>query len=101
MKHARFKKFETSKKLLVASYGAAFLLTAGVAAGSLFSTHDMTALSTLAALAWGEVSVATGFYLWKARAENKIKVAKQMMSEWADKYGIESVVSIIDIVSKE
>ena len=101
MKHARFKKFETSKKLLVASYSAAFLLTAGVAAGSFFSTHDMTALSTLAALAWGEVSVATGFYLWKARAENKIKVAKQMMSEWADKYGIESVVSIIDIVSKE
>lgn len=101
MKHARFKKFETSKKLLVASYSAAFLLTAGVAAGSFFSDHDMTALSTLAALAWGEVSVATGFYLWKARAENKIKVAKQMMSEWADKYGIESVVSIIDIVSKE
>nr|DAH60768.1 MAG TPA: hypothetical protein [Caudoviricetes sp.] len=101
MKHARWKRFETSKKLLVASYGAAFLLTAGVAAGSFFSTHDMTALSTLAALAWGEVSVATGFYLWKARAENKIKVAKQMMSEWADKYGIESVVSIIDIVSKE
>ena len=49
----------------------------------------------------GRSFCATGFYLWKARAENKIKVAKQMMSEWADKYGIESVVSIIDIVSKE
>ena len=101
MKHAKFKKFETSKKLLVASYGAAFRLTAGVAAGGFFSDHDMTALSTLAALAWGEVSVATGFYLWKARAENKIKVAKQMVTEWADRYGIESVATILDMITKE
>ena len=101
MKHARFKKFETSKKLLVASYGAAFLLTAGVAAGSFFSDHDMASLSTLAALAWGEVSIATGFYFWKARAENKIKVAKQMITEWADRYGIESVATILDMITKE
>ena len=101
MKHAKWKKFETSKKLLVASYSAAFLLTAGVAAGSFFSDHDMTELSTLAALAWGEVSIATGFYFWKARAENKIKVAKQMVTEWADRYGIESVAAILDMITKE
>lgn len=40
-------------------------------------TQDTTALSYLIPAIFGELGVSTGFYYWKARTENKIKLEKK------------------------
>ena len=45
--------------------------------------------------------MASGFYYWKARAENRIKLTKGMVDDWADKYGIDAVATLAGIVLNE
>ena len=40
-------------------------------------TQDSSALSYLIPAIFGELGVSTGFYYWKARTENKIKLEKK------------------------
>ena len=42
----------------------------------MWRTGDTSALPTLLSLAWGAYATATGFYFWKARKENEIKLLK-------------------------
>lgn len=67
------KKIETSKKILLVSYVSAIVLTMVVVIGS-FMDHDMTNITTIASLAWGEVAVSNMFYYKKAAKENVPKV---------------------------
>ena len=46
-------------------------------------------------------SVANGFYYWKSKNENRYKYVIKLIREWAEKYGIEAVIRIADIVLKE
>lgn len=90
-----------SKKILIASYIATLLLTLLTVVGAFFSDRDITPLLTLASLSWGESATATAFYFWKARTENRIKLTKAMVEDWADKYGIDAVATLASIVLSE
>lgn len=46
-------------------------------------------------------SVVTGFYMWKSKCENKEKIAYGAVEKFADKYGIENIVSLISEILKE
>lgn len=91
---------EFSKKLLRTNWVATLTLTGLVAAFSVIGI-DCTELSAIAALSWAELAAATAFYYWKAKNENRIKLIKSMVKEWADEYGIESVAALAEIVLKE
>ena len=87
-----------SKKILVVSWGSTALLTILTALGAFFSSRDITPLLTNSSLSWGETAASTAFYYWKARTENRIKLTKAMVEDWADKYGIEAVATLASIV---
>ena len=54
---------------------------------------------TLAVLA--ETTASSGFYLWKAKNENRAKYAQKYMDKWAEKYGPEAAARIAEIVLKD
>lgn len=59
---------------------------------------DLTEI-TLAVLA--ETTASSGFYLWKAKNENRAKYAQKYMDKWAEKYGPEAAARIAEIVLKD
>lgn len=93
----RKKRLCCSKKILVASFSFAAVLTIATVAGTFLTDKDMNAITTVAGLAWGETATAAAFYYWKARAENKIKLTHAMVDDWAEKYGIEAVIQLAGI----
>ena len=84
---------EFSKKILLTNWVATLALTGLVAALSI-AQIDCAEVSAMAALSWAALGVDQAFYSWKAKSENKIKLTKSMMMEWADKYGAETVVEL-------
>ena len=64
----------TSKRIIVASYIIACVLTLCVVVGVVLG-FDTTAVSVLATSAWVEVCAANAFYFWKAKKENVMKIA--------------------------
>ena len=84
---------EFSKKWLICSALVSLALIIACAAGA-----DLTEI-TLAVLA--ETTASSGFYLWKAKNENRAKYAQRFISEIADKYGIESAALIAETVLKD
>lgn len=74
------KHIETSKVILIVSavYGAILTLYAMVA---MLVVSDLSPLSYLIPGIFGVISVATGFYYWKARAENVIKLKVEAKKE--------------------
>lgn len=90
----------TSKLLLFADFTVAILLTAIVVIGA-FLERDMTAVTEVT-LAWdGQLAVAVGFYYWKAKNENRSKGVQKLVADMAEKYGMESVAQMADIIFKE
>lgn len=67
-------RIESSKMILIVSYILMIAITS-FAAITFFLGYDIEDLNILLGLTWGEVSLANSFYYWKARAENKIKLA--------------------------
>lgn len=97
------KKLCCSKKIVVVSYVATGLLTATLVLGVFLAPVEtsLSPLEVVTGLAWGETAVASGFYYWKARTENKIKLTKAMVDDWADKYGIDAVANLAGIILSE
>lgn len=89
-----------SKTIINRSWIAAVALTIVVVIGSAFSL-PVGDVATLAAIAWGEVSVAHAFYFWKARSENRSKYAMQLVRDLADQYGIDAVIGLAGTVLQE
>ena len=69
-----------SKRILVVSYVFGILLSVITVAGS-FLGCDVSAVVTLAGIAWGEISVSNAFYYNKAKRENAIKIAVSMVKD--------------------
>lgn len=88
---------ETSKKALWLSWFVAVTLTVIV----IVAPENVDNITTLACLAWGEVTAVSGFYMWKAKNENRSKHAMRLVRELANQYGIENVSDIIDSVLKD
>lgn len=87
-------RMEFSKKILITNWVVTLVLTGLVAALSI-AQIDCTEVSAMAALSWTALGVDQAFYSWKAKSENKIKLTKTMMMEWADAYGAETVVELV------
>ncbi len=61
-------------------FWAAFLLTLGVTVFTcaiVWRTGDTSPLAYLIPAIFGELATATGFYFWKAKNENRIKLLKR------------------------
>lgn len=92
------KRMCCSKKIIVVSYTVTILLTLLCVYGCLLTGRDMTPLVTLTGLAWAETTSANAFYFWKAKAENRIKLINSMVQSLGDKYGIDAVVQLAEII---
>lgn len=92
---------ETSKRILHASWTAAIALTLLAVCGFFSTEKDITPLVTLAVAAWTELAAAHGFYYWKAKNENRLKLAFGLIKDLADKYGIDAVTRIAEVVLKD
>lgn len=67
------KKMETSKKIILASYVIAIILTLLVIIGTFMGT-DVSNLTSITCLVWSEVAASNIFYFNKAAKENVPKV---------------------------
>lgn len=74
------KKLEFSKLILIVGYLTATIFTA-VAAQIAIVSGDIGSFANIVAIIWGTVGAAVSFYYWKAKAENLIKIAKEVPQE--------------------
>lgn len=77
-------KFEFSKLILVVAYITAVVFTALTAYVAL-AGGDAASFANIVLAIWGTVSVGVGFYFWKAKAENIVKIAKTIPQKVLDK----------------
>ena len=52
-------------------------------------------------IVWACALASSGFYLWKAKNENRAKYAQKYMDKWAEKYGPEAAARIAEIVLRD
>ena len=91
---------KTSKIILLADFIIAILLAIVVIIGT-YLNKDMSQVAAIA-VGWdGQLAVATGFYYWKAKNENRSKYAMKLVEKLAKKYGIENVISLAEIILKD
>ena len=74
------KKTEFSK-LIMFVVGAVTVIVTAFTLYMVWKTQDLSPLGYLIPAVFAELSVGTGFYYSKAKAENKIKLRKQYGSE--------------------
>lgn len=77
------KKCEFSKTIVVFSASFSVIVSA-ISVILMWRFGDLSALSYLIPAVFAEMATATGFYYWKARTENKIKLI-QKYGEIAEK----------------
>ena len=90
----------TSKLIILFSWISALVLTIIVIIGS-FIGIDTSNITTIAGLAWGELTTAHAFYYWKSKNENRSKHAMKLVKSLADEYGMDAVTSLAAIVLQE
>ena len=91
---------QTSKVILLADFIVAILLAVAVTTGA-YLGRDMSQVAAIA-VGWdGQLAVATGFYYWKAKNENRSKYAMKLVKQLASEYGIENVISLAQTVLKD
>lgn len=93
-------KFETTKILLLTSWAAAVLFSVLTVILSLCGVSS-DGLQLVVSLTWAEVTALNGFYVWKAKNENRAKYAQRFITEIADKYGIEAAALIAETILKD
>lgn len=91
---------EFSKKLLFFCWTVTLVLTAATVWGSLQSL-PLDGLIVVTPLSWTAAEVATGFYYWKAKNENRAKYAQKFLQEFAKEYGTETAMRVAEIVLKD
>lgn len=85
-------RIETSKKILIVSYAMAVILTAIVIYGSFYDI-DMSNVTQITVLVWGEVAVSNAFYYKKAGRENVLKIYKSLPKETKDQVDINQILN--------
>ena len=91
---------EFSKKLLFFSWAITLLLTVDTILMSLQSL-PLDAMIVITPLAWTETGVATGYYYWKSKNENRAKYAQKFLREIAKEWGADTAVRMAEIVLKD
>lgn len=85
----------TSKKIIIASYVIAVVLTAFIIVGTVLS-YDVSTLGMIAGAAYAEVGVSNGFYYNKAKKENAMKIAIGYVKDNPDK--AEELAAVINAI---
>lgn len=91
---------EFSKKILVVSRRVAIGLTVLAVVFPVLG-FSIEGIHVALPLSWGELTVVHGFYLWKAKCENRHKYAMKYVDKIAHQYDIETALRIAEIVLKE
>lgn len=91
---------EFSKKALTAHICLSILLCLITVYGTV-KGFDVTAIAVLAGTSLVADGTWGGFYLWKAKNENRAKYAQRFIKQFADKYGAETACRIAEIVLKD
>lgn len=78
------KKLEFSKVLFLVVYITSLVFSALTVVVSIIG-GDAASVANIALAMWGTTSIATGFYFWKAKAENMIKIYNSMPAELLNK----------------
>lgn len=91
---------EFSKKLLFFSWAITLLLTVDTILMSLQSL-PLDAMIVITPLAWAETGVATGYYYWKSKNENRAKYAQKFLKEMAREWGADTAIRMAEIVLKD
>lgn len=86
------KKMETSKKIILASYILAIILSAIVVIGT-FMNYEVTNITTIASLAWAEVAASNIWYFKKSAKENVPKVIASMPEELREQVDINMLLN--------
>ena len=95
------KRFSTSKKILFVSYAMA-LVCLGLFIFTLLDQNPYCGeMGVVFVASLAEVSAHTAFYSSKSKKENSLYIAYDMIEKLADKYGLESVVTLYDSVNRE
>ena len=79
-------KIEFSKLILIVAYLTAITFT-GVAAWLGYFGADLASFANIVLAVWALVTAGVGFYYWKAKAENIIKISQNIpdnMKEYLD-----------------
>ena len=97
----RTKNAEFSKRIIYALWIAIVVVFGTILYGTFVVQTDTTGLVAVAERVIEALAVAYGFYYWKAKNENRSKHAMKLVQEFADKYGIENVVSLAETVLKD
>ena len=74
------KKIEFSKKIMLV-VGAVTVVVTAFTLFMVWKTQDLSPLAYLIPAVFAELSVGTGFYYSKAKAENRIKLRKRYGTE--------------------
>ena len=90
----------TSKRILWLDIAVAIIVTGAVLVGD-FTGHDMSNAAIVAGLWDAQLAAVVGFYLWKSKNENRSKHAMELVERLAEKYGIENVVELAQVVLKD
>lgn len=93
-------RIETTKILLLASWAAAVIFSVLTVIFSLRGV-SVDGLQLVVSLTWAEVTALNGFYVWKAKNENRAKYAQRFITEIADRYGIEAAASVAETILKD
>ena len=93
-------KIQTSKLILIVDFVIAIILTAVVIHGT-YREIDMSQVATVCGFWDGQLAVAIGFYYWKAKNENRSKYAMKLVTDLAETYGIENVVTLAEVILKD
>lgn len=94
-------KIQTSKLVLWIDIMIAVILTAFVVFGVFMTERDMDPITVVAGLWDAQLAAVIGFYFWKSKNENRSKHAMALVEKLADKYGIENVVTLAEVVLKD
>ena len=88
----RKKRMETSKRIVLASYVIAIILTLLVIIGT-FMSLDVSSLTTITALVWAEVASSNIFYFKKAAKENVPKVLASLPELYKEQIDINQLLN--------
>lgn len=91
---------ELSKKLLFFSWSITIILTTMLIWFSI-KQFSLDGLAIVTPLSWTETGVATGYYYWKSKNENRAKYGQAFLQKFAEKWGPEVALRMAEIVLKD
>ena len=85
-------KLEFSKIILIVAYVTSVIFT--VVAAWLGVYGDLSSFANIVLAIWGMTTMGVGFYYWKAKAENIVKISKNIPEEL--KQHLDSVKNLLE-----